>query len=56
MQQSFYDMHENQYVRKAADLGELSAGVAAFMGAPATGRSAPAAALTATADSVSVAW
>ena len=32
MQQGSYDMHQNQSVRQAADLSELSAGVTTFMG------------------------
>ena len=31
MQQGSYDTHENQYVRQATELGELSAGIGAFM-------------------------
>ena len=32
MQQGSYDTHQNQSVRQAADLSELSAGIATFMG------------------------
>ncbi len=31
MQQGSYDTHENQYIRQATELGELSAGIGAFM-------------------------